>query len=79
MFISAGVCYWMAMRKRRSTFLWLLLGMVFGYLAIIVIYFLPALKMKDYKIPHADKYATKLKLYENLKELEELKSKSNNT
>jgi uncharacterized membrane protein len=74
--IPAIACYWMAVKKRRSTLLWLLLGIVFGYMAIIVLYFLPALKIKDYKVPHKGKFETKMNLYENLKELEELKSKN---
>jgi hypothetical protein len=75
-FLPAVACYWLALKKRRSTLLWLLLGMVFGILAVGYLWFLPGLKMKEFKVAHKDKFETKMNLYANLKEIEDLKSKN---
>lgn len=74
--LPAILCYWLAVKKRRSTMLWVFLGMLGGILAVAVLYYLPPQKMKDYKVAHKDKFEAKMNLYENLKEIEELKSKN---
>ena len=74
-FLPAVVCYFLALKKRRSTLFWLLAGMVLGLIGIFVLYFLPPLPMKSYKIHKDDRLDTKLKMYQNLEEMQHSKDK----
>jgi F0F1-type ATP synthase membrane subunit b/b' len=73
-FLPAIICYILALKKRRSTLFWLLAGMVLGLIAIVILYLLPKLE-KVYKIPRKDRIDSKLKMYENLEEMNKAKQK----
>jgi Na+/proline symporter len=73
-FLPAILCYLLALKKRRSTLLWLLAGMVLGFIAVVIIYLLPK-KEKVYKIHRKDRIDAKLKMYENLEEMHRTKQK----
>lgn len=75
-FLPAILCYFMAIKKRRSTLLWLLAGMFLGWIAVLFLYFLPKLIHK-FNIEKQDKIDTKLKMYQTLNEMREEKEKKN--
>ena len=75
-FLPGILCYLMATKKRRSTLFWLLAGMILGWIAVLILYFLPKLIHK-YNIKKQDKIDAKLKMYQTLNEIREEKEKSN--
>ena len=75
-FLPAVLCYFLAIKKRRSTLFWLLAGMFLGWIAVLILYFLPKLIHK-YNIEKQDKIDTKLKMYQILSEMREEKEKKN--
>lgn len=74
-FGSAILCYLMALKKRRSTLLWLILGLTLGWLGVLILYLLPKLPPKKYNIGKPDKFDSKLKMYQTLSEMREEKEK----
>jgi hypothetical protein len=54
-FGPAILCYLMALKKRRSTLLWLILGLILGWIGFLILYFLPKLPPKKYIIEKPDK------------------------
>jgi hypothetical protein len=77
-FVPGVLCYLMAMKKRRSTLFWILAGLTFGWIAVLILYFLPKLPPKEYNIEKKDKIYAKLKMYETLNEMREAKEKKEN-
>ena len=75
-FLPAVLCYFLAIKKRRSTLFWLLAGMFLGWIAVLILYFLPKLIHK-YNIEKQDKIDTKLNMYQTLNEMREEKEKKN--
>lgn len=75
-FLPGIICYYLAVKKRRSTLLWLLAGMVLGWIAVLFLYFLPKLTHK-YNIEKQDRVDTKIKMYQTLNELNEEKENKN--
>jgi len=73
-FISPVICFFQARSKHRSSLFWVIAGLIFGFISVIVLYYLPKLK-KKYTVENNDRIDSKLKMYENLKELEKSKSK----
>jgi len=74
-FIPPVFCFFMARSRRRSSLLWVISGMVFGIMAIVVLYFLPKLPLKKYNVHKDNVFDTKLKLYQTLEEMKEAKQK----
>jgi hypothetical protein len=75
-FLSPVLCFFLARSRNRSSLFWVLAGLIFGFISVIVLYFLPKLE-KQYYVDKKDRVDSKVKMYENLKEFEETKSKSN--
>jgi uncharacterized membrane protein YedE/YeeE len=63
----------MARSRRRSSLLWVIAGMIFGIIAVILLYFLPKLPLKKYNVHKDSVLNTKLKLYQTLEEMNEAK------
>jgi predicted membrane channel-forming protein YqfA (hemolysin III family) len=76
-FLPAILCYLLALKKRRSTLLWLLAGIFLGWIGVLILYFLPKLSTK-YNIPKTDRMDAKLKMYRELEEMREAKLKPEN-
>lgn len=79
-FLPSIVCYYMALKKRRSTLFWLLAGLVLmGWIAVLILYFLPELPPKKYNIEKPSRIDSKLKMYQTLSEMKEEKEKKTKT
>ncbi len=76
-FLPAILCYLIALKKRRSTFFWLLGGIFLGWIGVLIIYFLPKLT-HNYKVEKTDRMDAKLKMYRELEEMHQAKQKSLN-
>jgi hypothetical protein len=76
-FGPAILCYFMALKKRRSTLLWLIIGLILGWIGVLILYLLPKLPPKKYHIEKHDKIDSKLKMYQALGEMREEKEKKN--
>lgn len=74
-FLPGIICYYMAVKKRRSTFLWLLIGMILGWIGVLLIYFIPKLPPKKYNIEKTDRIDSKIKMYKELEEFQQAKHK----
>jgi apolipoprotein N-acyltransferase len=73
---AAVLCYLMALKRRRSTLLWLIIGLILGWIGVLILYFLPKLPPKKYKIEKPDKFDSKLKMYQTLNDMREEKKKN---
>jgi multisubunit Na+/H+ antiporter MnhB subunit len=74
-FISPVICFFQAHSKNRSSLFWVIAGLVFGFISVIVLYFLPKKPGKKYTAENNDRIDSKLNMYGNLKELEKSRSK----
>ena len=75
-FIPPVFCFFMARTRRRSTFFWVLAGMVLGIIAPVLLYFLPKLPGKKYIVTKDNRLDSKLKLYKTLEEMNQSKQKT---
>ncbi len=73
-FISPVICFFLARSKNRNSLFWVIAGLVFGFIPVIVLYFLNKIE-KNYNVVKKDRIDSKVNLLENLKEFEESKSK----